>query len=147
MKRADVLLKPLIHDLGIVDGIRLAQIKAHWHTLFQKPLAYHMAPSSLSGNDLLLHVDSAVWLQELKFYESEIIRKLSAYQVKTVRFRLGRVRSTEGRQDQEPCGQGKTLTATDRAFIDETLSSIQDEGLKEVIEKTLIKAMKTGKVG
>ncbi len=146
MKRADVLLKPLIHDLGIVDGIRLAQIKAHWNTLFQKPLAYHMAPSSLSGNDLLLNVDSSVWLQELKFYESDIIRKLSAYQVKTVRFRLGRVRSTEGRQDQEPSGQGKTLTAADRTFIDETVSPLQDEELKEVIKKTLAKAMTTGKV-
>lgn len=145
MKRADVLLKPLIHDLCIADGVRLSQIKSHWHTLFQKPLSCHMWPSSLSGDQLLLNVDSPVWLQELKFHESDIINKLSAYHIKTVRFRLGRVRSTESREERGTRGQGKTLTAADRTFIDETVSSVEDEELKEVIRKTLSKAMTTGK--
>ena len=146
VKRADVLLKPLIHELGIIDGIRLAGIKSHWHTLFQKPLAYHMYPSALSGNELLLNVDSPVWLQELKFYQRDIIQKLSAYQVKTVRFRLGRVIATENQEGRACRSKIRPLTADEHIFIEEAVSSVEDEGLKEVIRKAIAKAMTTGKV-
>lgn len=145
VKRADVLLKPLINDLGIIDGIRLAQIKSHWHTLFQKPLAYHMSPSTLSGSELLLNVDSPVWLQELKFYQGDIIKKLAQYQVKTVRFRLGRVNAISNQEGEESRLKGKSLTAHDLTFIEETVSPVEDEDLKEVISKALAKAMTAGK--
>lgn len=146
MKRADALLTPLIRSLGITDGIRLAQIKSHWHTLFQKPLGYHMSPSALSGNELLLNVDSPVWLQELKFYQGDIIRKLSPYQVSTVRFRLGRVFAHESKEGKAPHPPARSLTADEHAFIEEAISPLADEGLKEVIRKAITKAFSAGTV-
>jgi hypothetical protein len=145
VKRTDALLKPLIHNLGIIDSVRLAQIKSHWHTLFQKPLSYHMSPSALSGNELLLNVDSPVWLQELKFYQGDIIKKLTPYQVRTVRFRLGRVIDT-ARQGDKPRPACNPLTALDHTFIEETVSPIEDEGLKEIVRKTIAKAITAGKL-
>jgi hypothetical protein len=145
VRRTDSLLKPIVRNLGIGDGVRLAQIKSHWHTLFQKPLSYHMAPSVLSGDELLLSVDSPVWLQELKFYQEEIIKKLTQYQVKSVRFRLGKVAANnrEGGRDERKV---KSLTALDHSFIEETVSKIQDKELKDALKKTIVKAMTSGKV-
>lgn len=146
MKRADVLLKPLVRDLGLDEGIRLAQIKSQWHSIFQKPLAYHMSPSSLSGHELLLNVDSPVWLQELKFYHEDIIKKLAPYRVRAVRLRLGRVNPFVNQEGEKEGLKGKPLTASDQTFIEETVSNIEDEALKEVIKKAIAKAMKAGKV-
>jgi hypothetical protein len=143
VKRADSLLKPLVRDLGIEDGIRLSQIKRHWHTLFHKPLSHHMSPSFLSGNELLLTVDSPVWLQELKFYQGDIITKLALYEVKTVRFRLGRVNAAENAETGREGGKAKPLTAHDRSFIEDTVSTIEDEELREVVKKAMGKAIAT----
>jgi hypothetical protein len=146
VKRADSLLKPLVRDLGIGDGVRLAQIKSQWHALFQKPLSHHMAPSVLSGDELLLSVDSPVWLQELKFYQAEIIKKLVPYQVKSVRFRLGRVPAAANQEDEREVRKCKALTACDRSFIEDSVSEIHDKELKETLQKTIAKAMTAGKV-
>jgi hypothetical protein len=143
VKRADSLLKPLVRDLGIEDGIRLSQIKRHWYTLFHKPLSHHMSPSFLSGNELLLTVDSPVWLQELKFYQGDIITKLALYEVKTVRFRLGRVNAAENAETGREGGKAKPLTAHDRSFIEDTVSTIEDEELREVVKKAMGKAIAT----
>ncbi len=105
-----------------------------------------MSPSSLSGNELLLNVDSPVWLQELKFYQEDIIKKLAPYHVRTVRFRLGRVNAIANQEGEKEGLKGKPLTAYDRTFIEKTVSNIEDEELKEVIKKTIAKAMKAGKV-
>jgi len=91
VKRIDHLLIPFIRELGIEDSVRLAEIKKDWYNLFNEPLSSHMSPYKLSEGEILLTVDSPVWLQELSFYKEDIIKKLSSYNVKSVRFRLGRV--------------------------------------------------------
>ena len=111
--------------------------------MFHKPLAQHMSPSFLSGNELLLTVDSPVWLQELKFYQGDIITKLALYEVKTVRFRLGRVNADENSETEREKGRAKLLTAHDRSFIEDTVSNIEDEELREVVKKAMGKAIIT----
>ncbi len=146
MKRADTLLKPLVRDLGIVDGIRLAQVKSQWHILFHKPLSCRMSPSLVSGDELLLTVDSPVWLQELKFYQEDIVKKLSPFQVKKVRFKLGRCSAVTVPEETDADRTGRTLTGYDRSFIEKTVSDIQDKALKETLQKTIAKAITSGKV-
>jgi hypothetical protein len=102
-----------------------------------------MSPSFLSGNELLLTVDSPVWLQELKFYQEDIITKLALYEVKTVRFRLGRVNAAENAETGREGGKAKPLTAHDRSFIEDTVSTIEDEELREVVKKAMGKAIAT----
>ena len=145
MKRADSLLAPVIRDLGIVDGVRLAEIKRNWYSLFQKPLSYHMAPSLFSKGELLINVDSPVWRQELNFYKEDILKKLRPYGVSAVRFRLGRVSLTEKTGTKGKREEFKTLGAEERSYIDETISEIQDESLKETLKTTMEKAITSGK--
>ena len=144
MKRADSVLTPFIRELGIEDGIKLAEIRRNWYNLFDKPLSYHMSPFILSKGEILLNVDSPVWLQELTFYKEDIIKKMSSYGVKTVRFRLGRVsiKVKSGIQGQK--SRVEQLTTEELSYIEETVSKINDEKLKETVQKAMKKSFATG---
>jgi len=146
VRRADLLLRPLVRDLGLGEGIRLARIKSQWNTLFREPLSHHMSPCSLSGNELLLIVDSPVWLQELTFYREDILEKLAPYQVRSVRFRLGKVSARAYQKTKREGRKLKTLTTHDRSFIEDAVSNIRDKALQEIVQKTITKAMTAGKI-
>jgi hypothetical protein len=145
VKRADSLLKPLIKDLGIEEGVRLSEMRQKWNVLFQEPLSHHISPSLFTGGELLLNVDSPVWLQELKFYKEDIIRKLSSYGVKAVRFRLGRIVTTEKSGVRNERREVKPLKTDERSFIDKAISGITDENLKVTLKTTMKKAITSGK--
>ncbi len=155
MKRADSLLLPIIKELGINDGVRLAEIKRNWYNLFSKPLSYHMAPSMLSKDEILLNVDSPVWLQELNFCKEDIIKKMSSYGVRAVRFKLGRVSTdikSEVKNQARPASRSETgkskvkpLAAEELSYIEETVSQISDEALRETVRRTIEKAFISGR--
>jgi hypothetical protein len=144
VKRADSLLNPFIRELGIEDGVKLAEIRRNWYNLFDKPLSYHMSPFILSKGEILLNVDSPVWLQELTFYKEDIIKKMSSYGVKTVRFRLGRVSTKVKSGIQGWKSRVKQLTTEELSYIEETVSKINDEKLKETVQKAMKKSFATG---
>jgi hypothetical protein len=145
VNRVDSLLIPFVRDLGIEDGVRLAEIKMNWHNLFNKPLSYHMSPSMLSGDEIVLNVDSPVWLQELNFYKEDIIKKLSAYSVKAVRFRLGTLMTSTSRGRISKKSEVRRFTTEELSYIDEAVSQIEDEKLKEVAKTAMEKAIASGK--
>lgn len=141
MKRADDLLFPLVKELGIEDNIRLTEIKKSWYGLFKDPLSSHMSPSKLSEGEILLNVDSPVWLQELNYFKERIIKTLSPYGIKEVRFRLGRV-STKAKSGVHSLkSKVKTLTDEELSYIEETTSQISDGKLRETIQKAMKKAL------
>lgn len=144
MRRADSLLAPLISDLGIRDGVRLAGIRKDWSSIFADPVPLHTYALMLSGDELLIAVDSPVWLQELQFYKENIVKKLASYGVKAVRFRIGRVSvpSKPGGRSQKPL---RRLTDKELAFVQGEAAKICDEGLKETLKTTIEKAITSGK--
>jgi hypothetical protein len=143
VKKADSLLIPLIKELGIEDSVRLAEIKNNWHNIFNKPLSYHMSPSMLSKGEILLNVDSPVWLQELKFYKEDIIKKMGSYGVKAVRFRLGRVSTKSEARSQK--SKARSLTHEELSYIEDTVSKISGEALRETVIRTIEKALISGR--
>jgi hypothetical protein len=146
VKKADSLLIPLIKELGIEDSVRLTEIKNNWHKIFNKPLSSHMYPSMLSKGEILLNVDSPVWLQELKFYKEDIIKKISYYGVKAVRFRLGRVSTREPSEVKSKSSRGKPLSSEDLSYIEETVSRVDDKDLRNNIRKAMGKSIATRKI-
>ena len=103
MKKAGSLLDPVLRQLGIETGVRLEQMKREWHTLFTQPLSAHMSPGRLSEGELLLFVDSPIWIQQLNYYRKDIISRLSRYGVREVKFLLGRVpRPRQLHEDVQP---------------------------------------------
>ena len=145
MKRVDSLLRHLIKNLDIEDGVRLAKIRKNWRFLFQTPLPYHMAPSRLSGSDLLLNVDSPIWLQELNIHREEILRKLGRFGVRSVKFRLGKVSAVTEPGEKSHKAKPKPLNAEECSYIEQTISQINDDRLKGTIKTALERAISSGK--
>jgi hypothetical protein len=143
MKQAGSLIGPIIDDLGIREGVKLAEIKKNWHSLFQKPVSFHTSPSKLTDGELLLNVDSPVWLQQLNFFKADIIQKLGAFGITSVRLRLGRV-SLKGHSEGPPV-RSKPVSAEARAYIEKTVSAVDDEALKAAMKKAMEKAISSGK--
>ncbi len=138
MKRADSLLAPFIRTLGIEDAVKLERIKKEWAGVFERPIPLHMSPAKLKDGELLINVDSPVWMQQLNFFKEDITKKLHCFGIKTVRFKLGRVLPWG---KQEIISKGQSLTANDHSYIEETVSSISDQELRERIKKAIEKSI------
>lgn len=145
MQRADSLLKPVIRDLGIEDSLRLAEIRRNWTVLFSEPVSSRMFPSFLSRGELVLTVDSPVWLQQLNLCKGDILLKLRASGIGNVRFKLGRVSACATRKAKSPKCKTRVLTDNEQTFITETAALIKDEDLKQSLKTALGKAITSGK--
>lgn len=143
MEKAGLLLAPILKNLGIQEGVSLALIRNDWQTIFDNTLSSHMSPSKLLKSELLLNVDSPIWLQQLSYCKNEIIKKLAAYGVKEVRFRLGRISQEKQHESQ---GQGiAELSAEDAFFIEDIVSKINDESTKESAKRAIEKSLTSKK--
>ena len=143
MHRTDSLLIPIIKQLGIESDIKLADIKRNWVQLFNKPLSYHMSPRKLSNGEILIHVDSHMWLQELQFYKEEILRKLHPYGVRALRFKIGRVSAEKESKVKSQKSKVKQLTSEELSYIENMVSVINDQELRDKIIKAIGKSIAT----
>ncbi len=141
MEKADSLLGPLLRNLGIEEGVRLARLKNDWHTIFEKPISLHTSPSRLSEGELLLNVDSPIWIHQLSFCKGAIIEKLGAYGVRDVRFRIGKI--PQKKQREQHARRAVQLSSDDALFISELTSGIGDEELKEAVRGAAEKSFRT----
>lgn len=144
LKKLSVLISPLLKELDIEDGVRLGRIKKDWQQLFNTPISLHMSPASLKEGELLINVDSPVWLQQINFYKADIIKKLSPFGIGTVRFRLGRVLAKTGVRNQK--SRVKRLTTEELSYIEETVSPISDQELRDKIRKAIEKSIASRKI-
>lgn len=147
MKRADSLLAGVFRELGIEDGVKLGEIRRRWNSLFRKPLPSHMAPALLSRGELLIVVDSPVWLQELRFRQDDILRKLRPFRVEAVRFKLGKVSLNVSSDAQRRALQKKPgiLDGGELSLVEDMVSSVDDAELRETIRSAIGKAILAGK--
>ena len=151
VRKLDFILRPVIKNLEIEDGVRFSEIRKNWLLLFQKPLTYHVAPALFSEGELVLNVDSPGWLQELKFLTADIVKKLTPYGVRTIRLRLGRV-SLNCKSSQSAVSKDGVRHAAARQFTPEeisyvrhTISGIDNEELKGAIGAVIEKAISSGR--
>ena len=146
LKKAGTILSSIFKDLGIEDKIRLNSRQEEWHRLFNEPLSLHTYPVDIKDRELTINVDSPAWLGQLKFFKLDIIKKLQAYNVSSVKFKHGKVYQKKG---QRARGKGqkdsnqfpKSFTDSEFAWINQTVSTVSDPELQENIRKAIEKAM------
>lgn len=141
MKKAGELILPLIRNLDIEDNIRLYEIKKNWDSLFKEPLLFHIYPFKLSEGEILINVDSPVWLQELNYYRNDIVKKLRGYGVKDVRFKIGRISKRKVSNFKSQMSNVRRLTDEELSFIEKTVSQISDDKLRETVKRAMEKAL------
>ena len=146
MRKVGSLCAPFIRELGIQDAVRLAAVRRDWDAIFSQPLSSHMSPCTLSHGEILLNVDSPVWLQELQYYKKEVLGKLRPYGITSMRFKIGRVSSTISRDKRHKETRFKTLTAEEISLVEDTVSQIDDEELRETLQKAMKRSLSARKV-
>ena len=142
VKKIGNLISPLVAGLGLEEAMRFEQIKKEWSAVFREPLSLHMSPCSLKHGELLITVDSPVWHQQLIFLKAEIVKNVSTFGVKDVRFRVGKVVQTRTKEKPRPLQQ--KVPSPDRASleqIEETISALKDGPIKESIRKTMERSL------
>ncbi len=145
MERAESLLTPLLKRLGIDEDVRLIRIRNDWHRIFDKPLSLHMSPSRLLEGELLLNVDSPIWMQQLNFCRNEILCKLKKYGVRNLRLRVGKVSwKTKDLEDPGPL-KIKELPAEEVTFLDGLVSGVGDNELKDAIRNAAERSFRAKK--
>jgi len=141
VKRVDSLLRTVVKDFGIENNIRIVEAKKNWHTLFDEPISCHMTPYKVSEGVMFLNVDSPVWLQELNYFKKDIVERLSPYDIKDVRFKLGKVpkKAESGTRNQD--FSVKKLSPDEVSYIEKTVSQIIDEELRGTVRRALEKSI------
>ncbi|MBI5846453.1 MAG: DUF721 domain-containing protein [Nitrospirae bacterium] len=139
MKKAETVLGPMLKQLGIENGVRLERLRNDWSDIFEISISSHMFPATLTEGELLLHVESPAWMQQLTYYKKEIIRKLSSYAVTDVRFSLGRITQKKPKQAAER--PMRPLSPDEISFAASVVADIRNEALKDSIRKAIEKSL------
>lgn len=73
----------------------LAILGARWTEMVGETLGAHSSPAAMKGTELLVHVNSSVWLHEMRFLKDDLIdaanRLLGRPLVEDVKFKVGKV--------------------------------------------------------
>lgn len=147
MKPVGSLLSHTLKKFGLEEKLKLLSVQKAWHEIFSAPLSLHTYPAELKNGELLVNVDSPVWLQQLKFFKQDMIKKLHGYDIREIVFRRGRVYSkgageqrAQGLKNAEP-SKPRTLEPSETEWIGQIISDIHDPELKESMRKAIEKAL------
>lgn len=141
MNSINAILTPIFKNLGMEDRIKLEFMRNQWRSLFNEPLSLHTYPVEIKDGELLINVNSPVWLQQLKFFKQDIMKKLHLYNIKHIRFRHGKVYHKEAQRGAEQLPQSKPLSDHEITWINQTTSAISDAELKEGAKKAITKSL------
>lgn len=140
MKHICSIILPIYKDLGLEEKLILKEIETKWHVFFSSPFSLHTCPIDLKDGELLINVDSPAWLQQLKFMQPMIIKKLGEYPVNAIKLRLGRVKRDGLKENPTEVlnasrKPSSILSSEDAEWLNQSLSVITDAEMKESIKK------------
>ncbi len=128
MQRAGSILKKFLHNYGLETGLTLATIKNQWLKLVGQTIAIHTSPDLIKGNTLFINVDTPQWMHHLSFFKQDLCHKLKPYRITEVRFKLGKLPEAVNISKEV---NNVSLSEEDLRYIENTVRSVKDDGLKE----------------
>jgi hypothetical protein len=131
------VLHRLSIDLGFQEKMLFQEIEEAWQELFGKPLSLHTCPSDLKEGELTINVDSPVWLQQLKFLQPMILKRLEKYPLKSVRLRLGKIKRKPELKKPVHKPLAPTLSRSDSDWLNKLISDVSDTEIRESIKKAV----------
>lgn len=146
MNRVGGLILPALKTWGIGEALRLEDIRKSWPKIVGGQISSHTSPVALKDSELVINVDSPVWLQQLSFLKDDLTRKLCAFEVKSVRFRHGRIAvSGDNSSAAESALKARKILGSEAAGeIEEAVSGVKDPELRDSIRKLMERALSQG---
>lgn len=141
MQHVSSVLLRLCKDIGLEDKMLLQQIEETWHDIFSEPLSLHTYPADLKDGEITINVDSQIWLQQLKFLQPMILKKLDKYNLKSVRLRLGKIKRKSKHKALTKKEKQPVLSKHDTEWLNSLLSEISDAELRESVKRAMQKSI------
>lgn len=143
MQPLDKVLAKLIKDVGIEGGVAIASVRQQWERTVGEAIALHTCPDIIKGKVLTVIVDTPQWMHHLSFFKGEITGKLERFDIKDVRFRIGRLPESKSKKS---ITIEADLSESDQRYLDNTVRTIKDKELQEKLRKLIAHGLKKGKL-
>jgi hypothetical protein len=119
-----------------------------WEEVVGPQIAGKTRPEALRNGVLVVSVTSSVWMQELSFMKQKILDRinqtLAPATIREIRFKLGDIQQAGAGCYEEPLPQ---LTEEEQEIIAQHTASIEDQGLRESLQKLFTASRRRKKKG
>ena len=144
------LLKKLLGDKGLDARLPRYQAWLVWDKVVGEQIARRARPLRIRDRVLEVRVDHPVWMQQLQMLKPQILKKLHAQlpdcDIEDIYLRRGNLKPTATvTEEQTPDWQSESLSTTELAEIEQSLTPLQNKDLKEEIRRLFIRQKKLDK--
>ena len=134
------VLAQALRQRGLGHLVLLGRIVQHWHTIAGPQLTAVTQPESIRGRVLFVTVSDAIWLQQITFYQAQLLENIRSVlgnvPITKLHFMLAMSSSQQPvlsppEEDLEPL----PLTAVEEQQMQEGTASIADPDLREAVRR------------
>ncbi len=140
-KEISTILRNIFPHVDLTNKLKEYAIKKSWARTVGENIARRARPRRLIDRTLHLTVSSSPWMTELKYLKGDLIAKvnkrLGEELVTDIIFKLGNFSTPTSKLPVKELGELRELTDSEKEFIEETVSKIKDEGLKETVRRAM----------
>jgi len=98
-RRVGDLLSGVLKELGLEGKLEEGRLREQWPRIVGEAIAKRSRPATVRGATLIVEVENNVWMNEIQFHRSEIIRKIHQefpmLKIEDIRLKLERERERE----------------------------------------------------
>jgi len=98
-KRVGDLLPGVLKGLGLEGRLEEGRLREEWPRIVGEAIAERSRPRTVRGSTLVIGVVNNVWMNEIQFHRSEIVRKIRrefpSLEIEDIRLKLERERERE----------------------------------------------------
>ena len=143
------ILAQTLQQAGLGRVVLLGRIRQHWEAIVGPQLAQVTHPESVRARVLFVTATEAIWLQQLTFYQSQLLRNLRTV-LGDVPIAKLHVALAVTPQSSEPTGttedrQALPLTAAEEQYVLEETSHVADPVLRDSIRQAWRKGWQAGR--
>ena len=134
------VLAQALRQRGLSHLVLLGQIIRHWHAIAGPQLAAVTQPESIRARVLFITVSDAIWLQQITFYQAQLLENIRGVlgNVAITRLHFTLAMSSARRpvfSSPEEGPEPLPLTAVEEQQMQEGTASIADPDLREAVRR------------
>jgi len=129
-----------LRQRGLGHLVLLGRLVQHWHDIAGLQLAAVTQPDSIRGRVLFITVNDAIWLQQVTFYQAQLLENIRSaigdVAITKLHFTLARSSSRQPElSSPEEMPEPLPLTAEEARQVQEGTADITDPDLREAIRR------------
>ena len=133
-------LTQALRQRGLGHLVLFGQIVRHWHAIAGPQLAAVTQPESIRARVLFIMVSDAIWLQQITFYQAQLLENIRSVlgNVAITRLHFTLAMSSARRPVLSPPEEGLEflpLTAVEEQQMQESTAGIADPDLRETVRR------------